>query len=155
MCRRPEEGWHLVALICRRHSLWFFVKRCQPNTNTGNIVNPSSRLDPSIAKWDSNSQRMILINIVSLDHDKLSINVPVQHRHRAILSFLQRLDRWVSMTQWDSNSNLAQWDSHSQPNLKDESYAVSLDNGQINFTNGVKPLSRLLWAHGGPTCTKD
>ena len=40
MCRRPEEGWHLVELTCRRHSIWFFVKWCQPNTNTGNIVNP-------------------------------------------------------------------------------------------------------------------
>ena len=57
-----------------------------------------------------------------------------------MLSFFQRHD--INMEQRDSNSP-----------LKDGPYAVSLDNGQINYTNCVKALSRHLqhpWAHGGP-----
>ena len=40
---------------------------------------------------------------------------------------------------------MAQWDSISQ--LKDDPYAVSLDNSQIYCNNGVKALIVLFYGH--------
>ena len=53
-------------------------------------------------------------------------NAPVQHRHRAILSVLPRLD--PSMAQLDSNLRMIL------------NYVVNLDNGQIHCANGVKTI---------------
>ena len=51
--------------------------------------------------------------------------VPFQHRQQAILSVLPRLD-----------PSMAQLYLNSQP--KDDSYAISIDNGQIHYASGVK-----------------
>ena len=46
-----------------------------------------------------------------------------------ILSVLSRLHR-----------SKAHWGSNSQHKLKDDPYVAGLDNGQIDFAYGVKPL---------------
>ena len=72
-----------------------------------------------------------------------TFKVQFQHRQRAVLSVLPRLDPLKIIAQWNSNSQ-----------RKDDPYAISLDrtNGQIHCANGVKIFSRHLrnpWVHGG------
>ena len=70
--------------------------------------------------------------------------VPVQHQNRALLSAFPRMDPYM-----------AEWDSSSQP--QDDSYAASLDNGQIHCAKVVNTLGCLLRharAHRGPIIKK-